>query len=72
MKILTTTSKNIVSEVFYMDEESIRIEIAQQIKLALEDLKNELIQRKEEKHEEEKDSFEEYMQTVKGLAKKEE
>lgn len=55
-----------------MDEESIRIEIAQQIKLALEDLKNELITRKEEKREEEKDSFEEYMQTVKGLTKKEE
>ena len=50
-----------------MDEESIRIEIAQQIKLALEDLKNELIT-----NEEEKDSFEEYMQTVKGLTKKEE
>lgn len=30
-----------------MDEESIRIEIAQQIKLALEDLKNELITKKE-------------------------
>ena len=55
-----------------MDEESIRIEIAQQIKLALEDLKNELITNKEGKHEEEKDSFEEYMQTVKGLTKKEE
>lgn len=55
-----------------MDEESIRIEIAQQIKLALEDLKNELITKKEEKKEEEKDSFEEYMQTVKGLTKKEE
>ena len=55
-----------------MDEESIRIEIAQQIKLALEDLKNELITKKEEKHEEEKDSFAEYMQTVKGLTKKEE
>ena len=55
-----------------MDEESIRIEIAQQIKLALEDLKNELMQKKEERHEEEKDSFEEYMQTVKGLTKKEE
>ena len=55
-----------------MDEESIRIEIAQQIKLALEDLKNELITKKEEKQEEGKDSFEEYMQTVKGLTKKEE
>ena len=55
-----------------MDEESIRIEIAQQIRLALEDLKNELITKKEEKHEGEKDSFEEYMQTVKGLTKKEE
>ena len=55
-----------------MDEESIRIEIAQQIKLALEDLKNELITKKEEKQAEEKDSFEEYMQTVKGLTKKEE
>lgn len=55
-----------------MDEESIRIEIAQQIKLALEDLKNELITKKEENHEEEKDSFGEYMQTVKGLTKKEE
>ena len=55
-----------------MDEESIRIEIAQQIKLALEDLKNELITKKEEEHKEEKDSFEEYMQTVKGLTKKEE
>lgn len=54
-----------------MDEESIRIEIAQQIKLALEDLKNELITKKEEKKVEEKDSFEEYMQTVKGLTKKE-
>ena len=55
-----------------MDEESIRIEIAQQIKLAVEALKNELITKKEEKHEEETDSFEEYMQTVKGLTKKEE
>lgn len=55
-----------------MDEESIRIEIAQQIKLALEDLKNELKTNKEEKHEEEKDSFTEYMKTVKGLTKKEE
>ena len=55
-----------------MDEESIRIEIAQQINLALEALKNELIQKKEEEHEEEKDSFEEYMRTVKGLTKKEE
>ena len=55
-----------------MDEESIRIEIAQQIKLALEDLKNELIQKKEERHEEEKDSFKEYMKTVKGLTEKEE
>ena len=55
-----------------MDEESIRIEIAQQIKLALEDLKNELITQKEEKSEEETDSFGEYMQTVKGLTKKEE
>lgn len=54
-----------------MDEESIRIEIAQQIRLALEDLKKELIQKKEEKSEEEKDSFEEYMKTVKGLTKKE-
>ena len=55
-----------------MDEESIRIEIAQQIKLALEDLKNELITKKEEKQEEEKDSFEEYMQTVKGSSLKDE
>ena len=55
-----------------MDEESIRIEIAQQIKLALEDLKNELTQKKEEINEEKKDSFDEYMQTVKGLTKKEE
>ena len=55
-----------------MDEESIRIEIAQQIKLALEDLKNELIQKKEEIDEEEKDSFKEYMKTVKGLTEKEE
>lgn len=54
-----------------MDEESIRIEIAQQIKLALEGLKNELITKKEEINEEEKDSFEEYMKTVKGLTKKE-
>ncbi len=55
-----------------MDEESIRIEIAQQIKLALEDLKNELITKKEESHEEEVDSFKEYMKTVKGLTEKEE
>ena len=55
-----------------MDEESIRIEIAQQIKLALEDLKNELITKKEGNNEGEKDSFEEYMKTVKGLTKKEE
>ena len=55
-----------------MDEESIRIEIAQQIKLALEDLKNELIQKKEENKKKEKDSFGEYMKTVKGLTKKEE
>ena len=55
-----------------MDEESIRIEIAQQIKLALEDLKNELIQKKEENKEEDKDSFKEYMKTVRGLTEKEE
>lgn len=55
-----------------MDEESIRIEIAQQIKLALEDLKNELTTKKEEEQEETADSFREYMQTVKGLTKKEE
>ena len=53
-----------------MDEESIRIEIAQQIKLALEDLKNELIQKKEEINEEEKDIFKEYMKTIKGLTEK--
>lgn len=55
-----------------MDEESIRIEIAQQIKLALEDLKNELVKTKEKINEEERDSFKEYMKTVKGLTEKEE
>ena len=55
-----------------MDEETIRIEIAQQIKLALEDLKNELIQKKEEEQEKTADSFKEYMKTVKGLTEKEE
>ena len=55
-----------------MDEETIRIEIAQQIKLALENLKNELIKKKEEINEGERDSFKEYMKTVKGLTEKEE
>ena len=57
-----------------MDEESIRVEIAQQIQLALEDLKKKLTdtQKEAEKEtEEEQDSFKEYMKTVKGLKEKE-
>lgn len=57
-----------------MDEESIRVEIAQQIKLAIEDLKKELTDTKnetEKETEEKQDSFKEYMKTVKGLKEKE-